>query len=69
MVDLDGRIEFLASPRPDIVNIIDRLKRRHVELMKELGQLEQDLAVEEQKLAYLPGTIATMREQRNSIAH
>jgi chromosome segregation ATPase len=69
MVNLDGRIEFLASSHPDIVNNIDHLKRRRVELIKELDQVEQDLATEEQKLADLPGTIATMREHRDSIAH
>jgi hypothetical protein len=67
MVDLDGKIEFLASSHPDIVISIDDLKRRHVELMNELGQVEKDLVAEEQKLAYPPGTIATMREQRDSI--
>jgi chromosome segregation ATPase len=69
MADLDGRIEFLSSFRPDIVNSMDRLKRRRVELMKELGQVEQDLATEEQKVVDLPSTIATMREQRDSFAH
>jgi hypothetical protein len=42
MADLDGRIEFLSSFRPDIVNSMDRLKRRRVELMKELGQVEHN---------------------------
>jgi hypothetical protein len=41
MVNLDGRIKFLASSHLDIVNNIDRLKRRRVELIKELGQVEQ----------------------------
>jgi hypothetical protein len=35
--------------------------------MKELGQVDQDLVVEEQKLVDLPGTIATMQE-KDSIA-
>jgi hypothetical protein len=47
MADLDNRIEFLASSHCDIVNDIDRLKKRCVDLMKELGQVEQDLAAEE----------------------
>jgi hypothetical protein len=36
--------------------------------MKELGQINQDLAAEEQKLTDLPSTIITMWEQRDSIA-
>jgi hypothetical protein len=36
--------------------------------MKELGQVDQDLTAEEQKLADLPGTISTMQERRDSIA-
>jgi hypothetical protein len=62
MTDLDNRIEFLTSSRSDIVNHIDRLKRCRAELMKELGQFDQDLTTEEQKLADLLGTIAAMRE-------
>jgi prefoldin subunit 5 len=50
MADLDNRIEFLTSSRSDIVNSIDRLKTRCVDIMKELGQVEQDLEAEEQKL-------------------
>jgi hypothetical protein len=47
MADLDNGIEILASSRLDIVNSIDCFKRHHAELMKELGQIEQDLAAEE----------------------
>jgi hypothetical protein len=61
MADLDNRIEFLTSSRSDIVNNIDRVKKCRVDLMTELGQVEQDLT-KEQKLADLPGTIGTMRE-------
>jgi chromosome segregation ATPase len=68
MADLDNRIEFPTSSRPDIVSSIDRLKRRPAELMKELSQVEQDLAAEGQKLTDLPGTITTMQERRDSIA-
>jgi prefoldin subunit 5 len=50
MADLDNRIEFLTSSHSDIVNSIDRLKTRCVDIMKELGQVEQDLEAEEQKL-------------------
>jgi prefoldin subunit 5 len=62
MDDLDNRIEFLSSSRPDIVDSIDRLKKCRAELMKELNQVDQDLKVEEQKLAELPDTIAVMQE-------
>jgi chromosome segregation ATPase len=62
MADLDNMIEFLTSSPSDIVNNIDRLKRRRAELMKELGQVDQDMAAEEQKLANLKGTIAIMQE-------
>jgi chromosome segregation ATPase len=68
MADLDNRIELLSSARPDIVSSIDRLKKRRAELMKDLGQIDQDLTVEEQKLADLPGTITNMQELRDSIA-
>jgi prefoldin subunit 5 len=47
MADLDNRIEFLASSRPDIVSSIDCLKKRHAELMKEFSQVDQDLTTEE----------------------
>jgi prefoldin subunit 5 len=60
MADLGNRIEFLASSRSDIVNSIDCMKRHCAELMKELGQINQDLAAEEQKLTDLPSTIITM---------
>jgi hypothetical protein len=40
MDDLDNRIEFLAFSRPDIVNSIERLKKHHAELMKELSQID-----------------------------
>jgi erythromycin esterase-like protein len=52
----------------DLDNNIDCLKRCHAEMMKELGQIDQDLAAEEQKLADLPSTITTMRQQKDSIA-
>jgi hypothetical protein len=68
MIDLDHRIELLTSSRSDVVNSIDRLKRRRAELMKELGQIEQDLVDEGKKLVDFPITIATMQEQKNSIA-
>jgi chromosome segregation ATPase len=69
MVDLDNRIKFLSSSRPNIVSSIDHLKKRHAELMKELSQVDQVLTIEEQKLIDLLGTIAAMQEQRDSIAH
>jgi archaellum component FlaC len=53
MADLDNRIEFLSSSHPDIVSSIDRLKKHRADLMKEVGQFDQDLTVEEQKLADL----------------
>jgi hypothetical protein len=68
MADLDIRIELLASSHFDIVNSIDCLKRCHAELMKELSQVDQDSKAEEQKLADLPGTVATLQEQRDSVA-
>jgi chromosome segregation ATPase len=68
MADLDNRIELLSSSRPDIVSNIDRLKKRRAELMKELSQVDQDLTIEEQKLTDLSGTIAAMKEQRDSVA-
>jgi chromosome segregation ATPase len=68
MADLDNRIEFLSSSCPDIVDIIDRLKKRRAELMKELIQVDQDLKAEEQNLADLPSTIAAMQEQREYVA-
>jgi archaellum component FlaC len=61
MVDLDNRIELLSSSRPDIVSSIDRLKKRHAELMKELSHVDQDLTIEEHKLTYILGTITTMQ--------
>jgi hypothetical protein len=45
------------------------LKKLRAELIKELDQISQDLSGEEQKLADLPGTISTMQEQKDSIAH
>jgi septal ring factor EnvC (AmiA/AmiB activator) len=66
MADLDNMIEFLSSSHPDIVDSIDRLKKRRAELMKELNQVDQDLKAEEQKFADLPSTIAAMQEQRES---
>jgi chromosome segregation ATPase len=68
MADLENMIELFTSSRSDIVNNVDRLKRRCADLTKELDQVEQDLAAEEQKLADLPNTIATMREQRDSFS-
>jgi chromosome segregation ATPase len=68
MADLDSRIEFLSSSRPDIISSIDHLKKRRAELMKELSQVEQDLTGEEQKVADLPSTITTMQEWRDSSA-
>jgi chromosome segregation ATPase len=68
IADLGNRIEMLASSRSNIGNSIDCLERRRAELMKVLNQVEQDWAVEEKKLADLPGTIATMQEQKDSIA-
>jgi hypothetical protein len=62
MADLDNRIKFLSSSRPDIVRSIDRLKKCRAELMKELDLIGQDLSAEEQKLANLLGTISTMQE-------
>jgi prefoldin subunit 5 len=62
MADLDNRIEFLSSSRPDIVSNIDRLKKHHADLMKEPDQIGQDLITEEQKLADLPSTISCMQE-------
>jgi chromosome segregation ATPase len=62
MANLDNMIEFLSSSRPDIINSADRLKRRRAELMKELNQVDQDLKVEEQKVADLPSTIVSMQE-------
>jgi hypothetical protein len=62
MADLDNRIEFLTSSRFDIVNNTDCLKRRCAELMKELSQVDHDLAAEEQNITDLLGTIATTRE-------
>jgi hypothetical protein len=62
------RIEFLSSSRPDIVGSINRLKKCRANLMKEFNQVDQDLKVEEQKLADLPSAIAVMQEQRESIA-
>jgi chromosome segregation ATPase len=67
MADLDNKIKFLSSSRPDIVSSIDRLKKRRNELMKELDQVGLDLSTEEQKLADLPSTIAAMQEQRDSV--
>jgi chromosome segregation ATPase len=60
MANLDNRIKFLSSSCPDIISSIDRLKKRHAELMKELSQVEQDLKPEEQKLSNLSGTIVAM---------
>jgi chromosome segregation ATPase len=68
MVDLDNRIEYQSSSRLKIASIIDRLKKRRTRLMKELSQVDQDLKTVEQKLADLPGIIAAMQEQRDSIA-
>jgi chromosome segregation ATPase len=68
MADLDNRIKFLSSSRPDIISSIDRLKKRRAELMKELDQIGQDLIAEEQKLADLLGTISSKQEQRDSVA-
>jgi predicted nucleic acid-binding Zn-ribbon protein len=62
MADLDNMIESLSSSHPDIVDSIDRLKKRRAELMKELNQVDQDLKAEEQKFADLPSTIAAMQE-------
>jgi hypothetical protein len=67
MADLDNRIELLTSSRCDIIGSIDRLKKRCAELVKELGQIDQDLIAEEQKLVDLLGTISTMQERRDSI--
>lgn len=53
MADLDDRIEFLTSSHSDIVNSIDRLKRRRGELMKELDQVNQDLTSEEHSLNFI----------------
>lgn len=53
MADLDDRIEFLTSSHSDIVNNIDRLKRRRGELMKELDQVNQDLTSEEHSLNFI----------------
>jgi archaellum component FlaC len=68
MPNLDNRIKFLSSSRPDIISSIDRLKKRRAELMKELDQIGQDLIAEEQKLADLLGTISSKQEQRDSVA-
>jgi uncharacterized membrane protein YccC len=43
MADLDNRIELLTSSCSNIVGSIDRLKRRHAKLMKQLDQIGQDL--------------------------
>jgi hypothetical protein len=43
------------------------LKKCCAELVKELGQIDQDLTDEEQKLVDLLGTISTMQERRDSI--
>jgi chromosome segregation ATPase len=67
MADLDNRFELLSSSHPDIINSIDRSKKRHADLMKEFSQVEQDLKTEEQKLLDLPGTIVVMLEQRDSV--
>jgi predicted house-cleaning noncanonical NTP pyrophosphatase (MazG superfamily) len=67
MADLDNRIEFLASSCLDIISSIDRLKKHHAKLMKELSQIDQDLNAEEQKLADLLGIVITMQERRDSI--
>jgi chromosome segregation ATPase len=68
MSNLDNISELLTSSRSDIVGIIDRLKKRRAELVTKLFQIDQDLTVEEQKMADLPGTITTMQEQRDSVA-
>jgi prefoldin subunit 5 len=60
MANLANRIDFQSYSHPDIDNCIDRLKKRHVELMKELSKVDQDLKAKEQKLTDLLGTIATM---------
>jgi vacuolar-type H+-ATPase subunit I/STV1 len=46
IADLDIRIELLSSSHSEIVHNIDRLKHRQAELMKELDQIEQDMAME-----------------------
>jgi predicted nucleic acid-binding Zn-ribbon protein len=62
MADLDNRIKFLSSSRPDIVSNIDRLKKRQTELMKELDQVGLDLSTVEKKFVDLLATIAAMQE-------
>jgi hypothetical protein len=36
--DIDNRIKFLSSSRPDIVSSIDRLKKCRADLMKNLAK-------------------------------
>jgi predicted nucleic acid-binding Zn-ribbon protein len=67
MADLDNRIKFLSSSRPDIVSSIDRLKKRQTELMKKLDQVGLDLSTVEKKFVDLLATIAAMQEQRDFV--
>ena len=52
--EVHRRIGLLETSRPSIVSEIDRLKRRRVELAKEMELVVKAIATEEKKLEDLP---------------
>ncbi|GJN11657.1 hypothetical protein PR202_ga29861 [Eleusine coracana subsp. coracana] len=65
---LQAMIDLLNSSRSLIVNEIDRLKAKRAALMKELGEIGNAIAEEEEKLLNLPETIANLEAEKNTHA-
>ncbi|GJM87691.1 hypothetical protein PR202_ga03669 [Eleusine coracana subsp. coracana] len=68
VADIRNRIDLLNSSRSLIVNEIDRLKAKRAALMKELGEIGNAIAEEEEKLLNLPETIANLEAEKNTHA-
>lgn len=67
--EVHHQIHFLENSRSDIVGTIDRLKRRRVELAKEMERVTKEIAIEEKKLQDLPSVIADLKQERQHLAH
>ena len=68
VADIRNRIDLLNSSCSLIVNEIDRLKANRAALMKELGEIGNAIAEEEEKLLNLPETIANLEAEKNTHA-
>ena len=57
----------MSNSHSYIITNIDWMKKRHVDLLEELRQLDADLSLEERKLADLLSTISSLECKKATI--